>query len=272
MACAHCGADKGHLYDCPESGLGHVAVSAKPAAPSTPEFAPLGKRRLLGLPIVLVVMLLLVHTGWGAFITRVVFAMPLHELGHAVASWLTGAHAVPLLWMTPMSETRGPLFIVMEVALLGLWAWRAKRGQRPLWPVITVASLLCVGLLIPNTARLALVVFAGDVGALVFGSALMAAFLLPDGLPLSRGGLRWGYLTIGAGAYANIATEWFTAWRDVTAINFGRIEGVGLSDPSRLVDLYGWSEQRLVTSYLSLSALCLLALAVVLYLAARRED
>jgi hypothetical protein len=270
MACAQCGADTGHFYDCPESRFARLETSAPTAAP--PREVNSEKARLVAVPIALAVMLLLVHTSLGAFITRLCFAMPLHELGHATASWFTGAPAVPLLWFTPMSDTRSVFFIVLELAAFGGWAAYARRNALPRWPVILVATLFGVGLVLPSAARLAFVTFAGDGGALVFGTMLMAAVWLPDELRITRGGLRWGYLVIGAGAYANIASEWFGAWRDSANIAFGRIEGVGLSDPSKLVDVYNWSERRLVNSYLTLSFVCLVVLVVLGLRFARQRD
>ena len=271
MACAQCGAHNGHFYDCPESRFARLETSA-PNTPAPPREMNRDKARLLAVPVALLVMLVLAHTSLGAFLTRLCFAMPLHELGHATASWFTGAPAVPLLWFTPMSETRSAFFVLLELAALGGWAAWTRRNARPWWPVITIASLLGVGLLLPGAARLAFVTFAGDGGALVFGTALMAAVWLPDGLRVTRGGLRWGYLVIGAGAFANVASEWVASWRDNANLAFGRIEGVGLSDPSKLVDVYNWSERRLVNSYLTLSVACLVVLLVVGLRFARQRD
>lgn len=39
-------------------------------------------------------------------------------------------------------------------------------------------------------------------------------------------------------------------------------EGAGLSDPSRLSDQFGWSAEQLVSRYVILGCLCLLALAL----------
>lgn len=217
----------------------------------------------------LAVMTIIGQTSFGALVTRLCVAMPLHELGHAAASWVTGAWAVPLLWVTPMGDTRSPPFIVMELAALGAWALHTRKAARPWWPVATAGALFALGLLLPSNARLAFVTFAGDGGALVFGALLMAAYLLPEGLRVTRGGLRWGYLVIGAGAFVNVAGEWLAATRDGANIAFGRIEGVGLSDPSKLVDVYGWSERRLVNSYVTLAVVCLVALLALITAHAR---
>jgi hypothetical protein len=46
---------------------------------------------------------------------------------------------------------------------------------------------------------------------------------------------------------------------------FGEIEGVNLSDPSLLTEMYGWSVPQLVDRYVRLGRTCLMAL-LVLYL------
>src|SRR6185295_9903905 len=47
-------------------------------------------------PAALIVAWAVDHTDLGAFFVRTFFGMWLHELGHAVAAWLTGYPAVPL--------------------------------------------------------------------------------------------------------------------------------------------------------------------------------
>lgn len=80
---------------------------------------------------------------------------------------------------------------------------------------------------------------------------------------IARGGLRWGYLVIGAGAFMDAFITWVRAWRDVAELPFGRSESSGLSDALRLVDVSGWSETNLVRSFLLLGAVCLTVLAGV---------
>jgi hypothetical protein len=46
---------------------------------------------------------------------------------------------------------------------------------------------------------------------------------------------------------------------------FGEIEGVNLSDPSLLTEMYGWSVTQLVDRYVRLGTICLWAL-LALYL------
>lgn len=192
--------------------------------------------------------------------------MWLHELGHALASWCCGIVAFPLPWLTLSGDARSPVFILLLLATLGILG---HRWRRELWLAV---PLVLLGVLIPFRHATTFITFFGDGGALVLGTVLMlAAMSLPDDVALTRGGLRWGYLVIGAGAFMDVSHTWFAAWRDVAELPFGRSESSGLSDASRLVDLSGWSETTLVRSHLGLAALCLAVLAGVISRRVRRQ-
>jgi hypothetical protein len=156
--------------------------------------------------------------------------------------------------------------------------WRAERRD---WLAAggALAVTALIGALLPEEQARALIIFGGDAGALVLGAALMATFFAPQGSVFRRGALRWGLLVIGAAGFCDAASTWFAARRDPSEIPFGRIEGVGLSDPSVLVETHGWSERALVSRYVALASLCLLALGALWvwrglrpWLAARRQE
>lgn len=257
--CVHCGAERGHFFDCPLGGLAQL-----PAAPSGPAgddaAATFARGRLIALPVTLGAALLLSFTSPGQLLLGLLFAMPLHELGHALCAWACGAFAVPLPWLTMGGQSRSALFAVLELAALtfALWKWRARA-----WPAAVALLVLVVGLLLPLRVMEQLIVFGGDAGALVLGTLLMLTVFLPDRARLARGGLRWGFLVIGACAYSHVTAQWLAAWRDPAELPFGRQEGGALSDATRLVDQHHWSELGLVHAYLALSALCLVALVAV---------
>lgn len=263
--CPSCGADRGHLLGCE-----HGTISLSPVAPTAPLGEDLGpdttRARAWGVPVALAVMGLLALTGPGGFLVRVFFGMWLHELGHALASWVCGVVAVPLPWVTMGGQGRSPIFVVLLLGGLGALGWRWwQAGKRQLVAVPAVlAGLLLLGVLVPFRHATTFIVFAGDGGALVLGTLLMlSAMLLPDRARLARGGLRWGFLVIGAGAFMDALLTWVRAWRDWAELPFGRSESGGLSDALRLVDVSGWSEAGLVRSYLALGLACLAVLAAV---------
>jgi hypothetical protein len=224
------------------------------------------RARRIALPLMLGGMVLLAFTPF-RFVLQLFFAMWLHEFGHAVTSWFCGSVAVPLPWVTYGGETRSVSFIAIELLALGVWG-HFKRSYLPL--VITLGVLLLLGVAVSERTMQIMVVFGGDGGALVLGTLFMLTVFLPDEHRLSKGALRWGFLGIGAASFAVTLAVWVEAWRDPDNVPFGHIEGVGLSDPSKLVDVYGWSEPQLVHRYLGLAGVCLAVLVLAQVLALTR--
>jgi hypothetical protein len=86
----------------------------------------------------------------------------------------------------------------------------------------------------------------------------MAAFYAPRESRLYKNwGLRWGLLAIGAPAFMLVFRTWSGPLEDLP---FGEIEGVNLSDPSLLTEMYGWPVMQLVDRYLRLGRICLMVL------------
>lgn len=197
----------------------------------------------------------------GHWLQRTCLSMIVHECGHAVTAWWCGFAAIPGLWKTLVPETRGLVWILVVAICAGLVAlgWRKQRW----WLVIAGLGLTAVQLyahdLDVETAQ-QWITFGGDGGAMVLGTALMASFFIPK---LAEHGLRWGLLSIGAAAFVDTFATWWSARSDTDVIPFGEIEGVGLSDPSKLQDVYGWSTNLIVHRYVELGVICMIALAIV---------
>jgi hypothetical protein len=225
---------------------------------SPTDFLSSRRKWRVALPVVLTFSLVLARTS-GRLLEVLFSAMWLHELGHAATSWACGVFAIPLPWLTLGGTSRSAFFVAIEFSLLGLW-FLVRRDHLRL--ILALAALLVVGLLLPQRKMEALIVFNGDGGAMILGTLLMLGIFLPDDSRLARGGLRWGYLTLGAMGFSATASVWMSARRNADAIPFGNIEGVGLSDPSKLVDEYGWSEGQLVRAYVLLAAVCFTVLLV----------
>lgn len=102
----------------------------------------------------------------------------------------------------------------------------------------------------------------------MLGAGLFATIWTDLEGPLGRGSLRWGFLAIGAAALVDPLDTWVAAWRDPGQLPLGEIEGVGLSDASRLMEVHGWSTGALAGRHVALgfSALALLAVAYVVAL------
>lgn len=218
------------------------------------------KYRIFAVPVALLVAWLVARTGLR--IVAGMLAMVLHESGHAITAWLTGRWAVPMPWVTMHGEERSwgiVIGLAAVICFVGFLAWRAERWG---WVLVAGAALLVQMTFLTLPAEAA-IVFGGDGGAMVLGTMLMATFYAPRESKIYKSwGLRWGLLAIGALSFLHVFLMWSGPYEDLP---FGEIEGVNLSDPSLLTEMYGWSVPQLVDRYVLLGRICLVAL-LVLYL------
>jgi len=199
-------------------------------------------------------------------IQRIFLGMPVHELGHAVSAWLCGHWAIPTLWKTPMGETRGIVMPVLLLGALGWVIWKAWASQQPLLAALAAFLVLVQGyctLVLKPVPALAFIVWGGDGTGMILATALMASFFFGRGTQLYRGSLRWGFLAIGAGAFADMFGTWWAARSDFGRIPFGESEATGLSDATKLVDDFGWTPEGMVRRYVATGVVCLVVLALV---------
>jgi hypothetical protein len=267
--CLKCGIVFARYQAALEGAAANQAVLAVPA-PRSP-VAPVTVRddalrelkyRIFALPLALLVARLV--AGTGLRLAASMLAMVLHESGHAITAWLTGRWAVPLLWVTPHGEERS-WFIVLALSAAiisgGFLAWKAQRWG---WVCAAGAVLILQWIVLClRTSAEAMIVFWGDGGAMVLATILMATFYAPrESALLKSWGLRWGLLVIGALSFMHVFLMWKGPYEDIP---FGEIEGVNLSDPSLLTEMYGWSVIQLVDRYVLVGKICLVAL-LALYL------
>jgi hypothetical protein len=165
-----------------------------------------------------------------------------------------------MLWVTIHGDDRSWSVVLLLTAAIvfgGFLAWKAERWG---WFCIAAAALILqlFFLSLPAYMDGALIVFGGDGGALVLATILMATFYAPrESAIYESWGLRWGLLVIGALAFMHVYVSWSGP---VENIPFGEIEGVNLSDPSLLTEMYGWSVLQLVDRYLRLATVCIVVL------------
>jgi hypothetical protein len=68
---------------------------------------------------------------------------------------------------------------------------------------------------------------------------------------------------IGSATIVDTFATWWSARSNPAAIPYGEIEGVGLSDPSKLERMYGWSQDDIVGRYVLVGCACLAIIAAV---------
>jgi len=220
--------------------------------------------RAFAIPVALLVASLFLWSGLGHFLARTFFTMWVHETGHAVAAWLCGYLAFPGPWFTPVANSRSPMLAVALAAALlfgAIRCWKADRRGAASAFVTVLALQLCCTLFVGARAARQFIIFAGDGGCLVLGTLLMTTVYAPARSALRRGWLRWGFLVIGAMSFADAFALWWGARSNYDVIPFGQNEGSGLSDPSVLTELFGWTTGALVRRYVVLGVVCLVALA-----------
>jgi hypothetical protein len=228
----------------------------KSPAATRKEAATEFKYRLLALPLALLVARLV--AGTSLRVAAGMLAMVLHESGHAITAWLTGRWAVPMLWVTMHGEERSwSIVLCLTAAIIfgGFLAWKTEH-----WGWVCAASALLILQITILSAHIdgALIVFGGDGGAMVLATILMATFYAPRESALYQNwGLRWGLLVIGALTFMYVYRLWSGPFEDIP---FGEIEGVNLSDPSLLTQMYGWNVAQLIDRYLLLAKVCFVVL------------
>jgi hypothetical protein len=265
--CLKCGIVFSRYVASPEGAAGKPAPAAPvttaaavspsaPAAVRNDDAVTELKYRVLGLPLALLVARLV--AGTGLRIAAGMLAMVLHESGHAITAWLTGTWAVPMLWVTMHGEERSWSIVLCVTAAIvfgGFVAWKMERWG---WVCAAGALLLLQITILSAQHDGALIVFGGDGGAMVLATILMATFYAPRESALYQNwGLRWGLLAIGALAFMHVYRLWSGPFENIP---FGEIEGVNLSDPSLLTEMYGWNVAQLIDRYLLLAKVCFVVL------------
>ena len=214
--------------------------------------------RVLAIPVALLSARILAGVA-PAFIR--ILAMFIHESGHALTAWLCGYWAVPGLWFTPIGEEHAFSIALLFIVLFGggcYWCWTADRRVLARMSAAALLLQLICTFLPANQAR-ALITFGGDGGSLVLGGLLMTTVYVRRDSLTYQNSLRWGFLGIGAAAFMDAFSTWTGKEEDLP---FGIQEGT-LSDPSTLVETYGWTISLMIERYVRLAVVCLIVLAAV---------
>ena len=277
-ACERCGANYAKAEQIKAQGRSQVVTPAIPVTMAVGYEDPVVEDPVLELKLCVaaIPVALLLATAFH-FLTpgmqRIVFGMPLHELGHAVSAWFCGFWAIPTLWKTIVPEERGviaPLLLAGAIGWMMLSAWRAEKGYLVAIGALLLALQAIGTFYIRESTAEAVFIFGGDGVGMVLAAALMASFFFGKRTQLYKGWLRWGFLFIGAAAFADMFATWWVARKDFASIPFGEIEGVGFSDALRLTQEHGWTQEALVRRFVGVGVSSLAALAAVYAWGVRR--
>jgi hypothetical protein len=239
----------------------------EPVAEPEPEPEPDLEWKLRASAIPAALALAIAFHAWplGHWLQRTFLSMMVHEVGHAVTAWLCGFAAIPTLWKTLIPEARSTLVTLVVLAIWVVLIARGWQTRRIHLAYIGIAIAIAQYLGRVSTSAVSAheaITFGGDAGGMVLGACLMATFFARPTSQLRTNHLRWGFLVIGAAALVDTLGTWWQARSNPDVIPFGEIEGVGLSDPSKLQDVYGWTTDQLVHRYVVAGYVSLAALAV----------
>lgn len=223
----------------------------------------LGNR--LGPPAALGLALVFCSTGAGSF-WGALAAMPLHELGHAAASWLSSRFAVPLPFFTVWHQDQSLLFGLGVATVIGWFGWHCRREQRRFGLVLALgllATQVSLSWLVPARLTSMLQIMGGALGEIVLGALMLVAFHFPLPDRLRWDFWRWPALLPASLSLARASLLWARAARDVRHIPWGSAIGSEADgDMNRLVHDFGWRPAALAEFYLYAAITSLFALAL----------
>ena len=202
-----------------------------------------------------------------------------HEFGHATVAWLSGYQAIPLPfgWTNTSLDQSG--FVYFGILLLfSLLFWSGYRERRR-WPMVLAIALVllqfCMTWVLSSSAYRMLMAFGGIGGEFYISTLLLISFYFP--LPNYWQWEFWRYPVAMAAAY----TFWhiFDLWRHIQAgqeaIPWGTLwDGVGDAngDMNILSSQYGWTDGRIIHTYMALGNVCLwLLVGVYIYFLIRQN-
>jgi Zn-finger nucleic acid-binding protein len=207
------------------------------------------------------------HATFLKWILSLVVNMPLHELGHATAAWLSGHFAVPLPFFTSTGPAERSVLVASTLTtflLAIVLAGRREDRRYLVWLGGAALALQAIlTLVVANWRTLRLITWSGCGGEIVLGTLLVVSFhyRLPDKL-------RWDfmrYVALAFGAYALVhaVSFWFDVSRRHEALPYGSALGGGDDPNGDMNHLVGWGTKPddVAAVYLTLGYL---GLAVVL--------
>ena len=215
-------------------------------------------------PGMLALAFLMEVVGIGDSMLRIVFGMPVHEMGHAVTGWFSGFNSVPTLWKTLVPRDRGfvaPGLLFVAICYLINYARLNAHGGLFLGGIfLLILQFIGIFVLEKGTANM-LVTWGGDGVGMMLATALMAGFVFDKRTNWYQGYLRWGFVFIGAAAFADISAPWWVSLNDLSAVPYGA-SGGNHTDTYKLMHSHGWTMDEVINRYVTLSVVCMSVLLI----------
>ena len=223
----------------------------------------------LALPIAVVVTVLAKLLVLPDMMLWYFFAIPVHEMGHALSGWLSGRRVIPvgaLILMAGMTfyfsfERSLTVYLLLLAGLLRLFVFACRRSSVGLGGLALLLMLLQFKMTWAQSATQAKMLFTlgGLTGEYLLSTLLVLAYFYRLPLP------RWDffrYLALMAGTYV-LASAWWL-WHRIAK---GRAEmplgsflngrGDSGGDLNQLMEVHGWTQSQLLQYFKHLGSICL---------------
>ena len=229
---------------------------------------------LFAVPGMLAACFFLELSGIGDAFFRIVFGMPVHEMGHAVVGWFSGFMSIPTLWKTLTPDERGfmaPFLVFGALCYLINYARLNANGGLLLFGVaLLVIQFIFTVVLDTHVAKI-YVIWGGDGVGMMIATAQMIGFTMDKRTNWYKGYLRWGFAFIGAAAFADMAVPWWKSLNDISHVPYG-VTGGTHTDTYKLVVYYTWDMNDVIHRYVYLSVICMMVYGVFYYLGIREAS
>lgn len=277
--CSNCGADYAKAEAIKLHGKVQIDVeNLGSEKQSIPGFTIETSRKILGvedpvlekklciitIPAMLIASFLVQLSDLFASLQRIVFGMPVHELGHATVAWFCGFNAIPTVWKTMIPNDKGVVASILVFAGIVTLANYGRRKMQSGWIILAGMLLALQGygtfILSERDAQM-LFIFGGDGAGMVLATVLMITFYFGKQAQFYKGGLRWGFVFIGSAAFTDMFMTWVRSLSDRANVPYG-LTGGEPTDAFKLIHNFGWSWEQLISRHVNLGIVCLLVLFV----------
>lgn len=227
----------------------------------------------LALPIAFGLNYLLAKWGLTSMLGWYFVSIPLHEIGHAVGAWLGSRFAfpigalIPMAGFTTMSDERSVFFGLFVFAGIASLGWQGfRKSNRTLLILAALLAFLWIRFtfFVPLEVNHRFSIWSGVGGEFFLGAGLviLCFYELPPRF-------HWEFFRMIAlfyGSYSYVAS--FSKWLAIRAKEASLPMGSFLSggadsngDMERLMQVYGWTEPKIIQSYVQLGTICGLLIA-----------